>query len=110
MAKAKRLNKEFYKRRLYAKKFLNCQVHKSFLKDIHISILERQVIYQKISKYSINSSLSRFNNICMLTGRSRSVYRDVLLSRHKLNEMVLSGLIQGCINLHGKNFFKCVLL
>lgn len=108
MAKAKKINKEFYKRRLYAKKFLNCQVHKSFLKDIRISVFERQVIYQKFTKFSLNSSISRFNNICMLTGRSRSVYSDVLLSRHKLNEMVLSGLIQGCIKDHGK--FLCNLL
>lgn len=42
----------------------------------------------------------------MLTGRSRSVYSDVRLSRHKLNEMVLNGLIPGFIKVHGKIIYN----
>ena len=30
------------------------EVHKSFLKDIRLSIIERQVIYQKLTQYSYN--------------------------------------------------------
>lgn len=101
MAKNLVLNKEFNKRRIYTSHFLNRQVHNSFLKDSRLSLAERQLIYQKVTKVRYSSSLVRLKNYCMLTAHSRSIYRDVKLSRHKFNTMVLNGLIPGCLFLHG---------
>mgnify|MGYP005841146725 CR=1 FL=1 len=93
MAKSIVLDKEFEKRERHVKTFLNRQVHKSFLKDVRLSVSERQFIYNKLNKFGYSSSVVRFKNFCMLTGNSRSFYRDVKLSRHKFNQMVLNGLI-----------------
>lgn len=97
MAKYIILSKEYIKRKRYVKTFLNRQVYHSFLKDSRLSLQERQNIYQQFSKIRYSSSVVRLKNFCILTGHSRSVYRDVKLSRHKFNTMVLSGLIPGCI-------------
>ncbi len=96
MAKSIILAKEFKRREYYTRKFLNRQVHNSFLKDLNLFVSERQIIYEKLSLYKYNYSIVRLKNYCMLTGHSRSVYKDVNLSRHKFNQMVLNGEIPGC--------------
>lgn len=95
MAKQLVLNKQFAKRKNYTNNFLNRQVHNAFLKDSRLSLAERQIIYQKITKVSYSSSIVRLKNYCMLTAHSRSIYRSVRLSRHKFNIMVLNGNIPG---------------
>lgn len=95
MANLRVLNKEYDKREQNIKVYLNRQIHKSFLKDITLSLPERQIIYNKLNKYSRSYSKVRFKNFCMLSGNSRSFYRDVKLSRQKFNQMVLNGLIPG---------------
>lgn len=97
MAKHIILSKEFNKRNIYISHFLNRQVHNSFLKDSKLSLAERQVIYQKVTKVRYSSSVVRLKNYCMLTAHSRSIYRDVKLSRHKFSQMVLNGYLPGCI-------------
>ena len=102
MAKNIVFTKEYNKRNQYMKFFLKRRVHFSFLKDNKLSIPERQIISQKLSKIKYKSSVVRLKNYCMITGHSRSVYRDVKLSRHKLNQMGLNGSIPGCILVLGK--------
>ncbi len=96
MAKSIILNKEFTRRKLYSNNFLNRQVHNSFLRDVSLSTMERQFIYEKILKVSHSYSSTRLKNYCLITGHSRSVYRDVNLCRQKFNEQVLNGKIPGC--------------
>jgi small subunit ribosomal protein S14 len=97
MSKSITLNKEFNKRNIFVTNFINRKVYHSFLKDSRLSLSERQCIYQKLTKIRYSSSIVRFKNYCILTGHSRSVYRDVKLTRHKFNTMVLSGDLPGCI-------------
>ena len=101
MAKHIVLGREFEKRQMYIKKFLMRRVYFSFLKDSRLSVNERQCIYQKLTKIGYSYSIVRLKNYCILTGHSRSVYRDVKLTRHKFNTMVLNGNIPGCILVHG---------
>ena len=96
MAKSIVLNKEFNKRKIFTQNFLNRKVYHSFLKDSKLSLSERQFIYQKLTNIRYSSSIVRLKNYCILTGHSRSVYRDVKLTRHKFNTMVLNGDIPGC--------------
>jgi len=95
MAKSLVLNKEYRRRQAYTKNFLNRQVHNSFSKDLNLSLGERQFIQNKIQRVRYSISIVRLKNYCMLTGHSRSIYRDVKLSRHKFNQMVLNGEIPG---------------
>ena len=95
MSKSLVLSKEYNRRNKNVENFLKRRVHFSFLKDSSLSLPERQVIYQKLNKFSYNSSIVRLKNYCMLTGHTRSIYRDVRLSRHQFNKMVLNGQIPG---------------
>ena len=54
MAKSIILNKEFNKRKIFSKNFINRQVYHSFLKDSRLSLQERQHIYQKLTKIRYN--------------------------------------------------------
>ena len=62
MAKSIILNKEFNKRKIYTKNFINRQVFHSFLKDSTLSLQERQHIYQKLTKIRYSSSVVRLKN------------------------------------------------
>jgi ribosomal protein S14 len=46
----------------------------------------------ELSKLNQNSTLSKIRNICFLTGRSKSIYNKINISRIKLRELVLHGL------------------
>lgn len=102
MAKYIVLAREYNRRQRYIGAFLKRQVHKSFQRDSNLSLAERQIAYQKLVKYNYHFSISRLQSYCMLTGHSRSVYRDVQLSRHQFNQMVLNGEIPSCTLLLGK--------
>ena len=91
------LSKEFEKRQTYVRRYINQQVYHSFIKDSRLTLVERQINYLKKNSFSYSSSIVRLKNYCTLTGHSRSIYRNVKLSRHKFNTMVLNGLIPGCI-------------
>lgn len=95
MSKSIRLTKEYNRRTRNVSQFLEKQVHSSFLRDSSLSLAERQIIYQKLDKFSYSSSVVRLKNYCMLTGHSRAIYKDVKLSRHQFNQMVLNGQIPG---------------
>jgi len=52
-------------------------------------------IQLKLQKLPRNSSQTRLNNRCLISGRSRGFFRNFQLSRHFLREMALSGLLPG---------------
>jgi len=63
-------------------------------RDVNLSLDERveaQFALQKLR----NSSTTRARNRCFLTGRSRGVYSRFGLSRHKIREYAMSGMIPG---------------
>ncbi|MDR0555667.1 MAG: 30S ribosomal protein S14 [Holosporaceae bacterium] len=49
----------------------------------------------KLAAMPRNSSATRIRNRCIITGRSRGVYRKFNLSRIMIREMVADGLIPG---------------
>lgn len=50
---------------------------------------------QKMQSFPKDSNRCRIRNRCLITGRSRGVYRKFGLGRHKLREMAMVGLIPG---------------
>ena len=49
----------------------------------------------KLSTLPRNSSMTRVRNRCIVTGRSRSVYRWARMSRLTIREMIAAGLFPG---------------
>ena len=62
-----------------------------------LSIEERLKFQNKLNDLPRNSSSIRYRNRCILTGRTRGVYRKFGLSRIKIRELSMSGDLPGVI-------------
>ncbi len=56
---------------------------------------QRLLLTLRLQEISRDSSLVRLKNRCILTNRSKGVYREFRLSRIRLREMLANGLIPG---------------
>lgn len=56
---------------------------------------EQHKAQEELQALPRNSSATRYRRMCKLTGRSRAYYRKFGLSRIKLRELALQGLIPG---------------
>ena len=51
--------------------------------------------FKLINQYLSKTSISKINNKCILSGRSRSIFRNFKLSRIKIRELTSKGQING---------------
>ena len=84
--KQRYLFKNFEKKRLIYKIILN---NLNLQKELRFKIKQKWYIFNR------NSSLTRIKNICILTGRSRSIYRLFKISRLKLRQLASNGSLPG---------------
>ena len=91
-----RLTIKDYKRRSKIKIYEFKQiVLKSIIYNQKISLKIRLKAQQLLSKFPRNSYITRVRNRCIITGRGRGVYSKYKLSRIKLREYSLLGLLPG---------------
>jgi small subunit ribosomal protein S14 len=84
--KQRLLFKNFEKKRL---------IIKIISKNFNLKKIIRWKIEQKWFNFEKNSSLTRIKNICILTGRSKSVYRFFKISRLQLRKLASNGFLPG---------------
>ncbi len=82
------------RRRVKAKKETRAKL-KAIIMDKTIAPEERFAAQLKLAAMPRTSSATRIRNRCMITGRSRGVYRKFNISRIMLREMAAEGLIPG---------------
>ena len=70
---------------------------KKIVMNKKLSLEERFKAQMKLSKLPRNSSKIRVKNRCEITGRSRSVYRKLKISRIALRKLTLEGKVPGMI-------------
>lgn len=87
--------KDLNKRQLVFKNELKRLQYKYIIKNKSIDKLTRLENIYKLNKLNRNTSKVRVNNRCVLTGRSRAVYKLFRLSRIKFRELANEGLIPG---------------
>ena len=97
MAKQSSIQKNL-KRKNIVKKFNNKRqsLKKKIMKK-DLTLEERFKIQSKLNELPRDSSKIRVRNRCKLTGRTRGVYRKFGLSRIKLRELSMSGLLPGVV-------------
>lgn len=78
--------KDFEKKRL---------ILKIISKNLNIEKDLRWKLYQKWFFFNSNSSITRIKNLCILTGRSKSVYRLFKISRIQLRKLASEGFLPG---------------
>ena len=97
MAKISSVQKNLNRREL-VKKFKNKRKNlKKKIMQKSITIEERLKYQNQLNELPRNSSSIRVRNRCMLTGRTRGVYRKFGLSRIKLRELSMIGNLPGVV-------------
>ena len=97
MAKQSSIQKN-NKRKLMVKKFKNKRLNlKKKINNRNISMEERFKLQSKINELPRDGSRTRVRNRCELTGRTRGVYRKFGLSRIKIRELSMAGLLPGVV-------------
>ena len=97
MAKQSSIQKN-NKRKLMVIKYRERRINlKKKIYNKNISMEERFKLQSKISELPRDGSRIRVRNRCELTGRSRGVYRKFGLSRIKIRELSMAGLLPGVV-------------
>ena len=97
MAKQSSIQKN-NKRKLMVKKFRDKRRNlKMKINDKNITMEERFKLQSIINELPRDGSRIRVRNRCELTGRTRGVYRKFGLSRIKIRELSMAGLLPGVV-------------
>jgi small subunit ribosomal protein S14 len=97
MAKKSAINRD-QKRRKLAAQFANKRAKlKAAASDQSTSMEDRFQAQLKLAQLPRNSSKTRIHNRCELTGRSKSYYRKLRMSRIALRDLASKGQIPGMV-------------
>ena len=97
MAKVALVNRELRRQKL-VKKFANKRLDlKKMAVDENLSKEDRFKARLKLAKLPRNSSATRLHSRCMVTGRPKSFYRKLKMSRIALRDMASRGEIPGMV-------------
>ena len=97
MAKQSSIQKN-NKRKLMVKKFRDKRRNlKMKINDKNMTMEERFKLQPIINELPRDGSRIRVRNRCELTGRTRGVYRKFGLSRIKIRELAMAGLLPGVV-------------
>ena len=97
MAKLSSINKNNKRIKLSDKLYKKRNDLKKIIMNKKLSLDERFVAQQKLSKLPRNSAKNRVRNRCQITGRPHSVYRKLKISRIALRKLGLEGKIPGMV-------------
>ncbi len=89
----KKIKKNINQRYLFKSIEKKRLILKIILNNLDINKKIRWKIQQKFFFFNQNSSITRIKNICILTGRSKSVYRLFKISRIQLRKLASEGFL-----------------
>jgi len=97
MAKTSMIERQKKREALVAKYAERREALKAAAKDESLSREERFKATLKLAKLPRNSSATRLHNRCEVTGRPRSYYRKLRMSRIALRDLASKGQIPGMV-------------
>lgn len=97
MAKKSAINRDQKRRKLTAKFAAKRAKLKAAVVDPKLSGEDRFAAQLKLAELPRNSSKTRIHNRCELTGRSKSYYRKLRMSRIALRDLASRGQIPGMV-------------
>ncbi|MEM8824398.1 MAG: 30S ribosomal protein S14 [Pseudomonadota bacterium] len=97
MAKESMVERQKKRERLVKKYAAKREALKEVIRDESKPMEERFKATLKLAELPRNSSATRLNNRCQLTGRPRGYYRKLKLSRIMLRELASEGKIPGMV-------------
>jgi small subunit ribosomal protein S14 len=97
MAKTSSINRNDKRRKMSASADARRKKLKSLIKNKTTSMEERFSAVIKLAAMPRNSAKVRIRNRCEVTGRPRSYYRKLKMSRIALRELANSGMVPGMV-------------
>ena len=97
MAKQSSIQKNLNRKKIVEKFKNKREYFKKKIMQKDLSMEERFKIQSKLNDLPRDSSKVRLRNRCVLTGRTRGVYRKFGLSRIKLRELSMAGALPGVV-------------
>ena len=97
MAKISSINKNNKRIKLSNKFYKKRKDLKKIVMNKKLTLKERFIAQQKLSKLPRNSAKIRVRNRCQITGRPHGVYRKLKISRIALRQLGLQGKIPGMV-------------
>mgnify|MGYP001404653631 FL=1 len=97
MAKMSSINKNNKRIKLSNKFYKKRKDLKKIVMNKKLTLKERFIAQQKLSKLPRNSAKIRVRNRCQITGRPHGVYRKLKISRIALRQLGLQGKIPGMV-------------
>ena len=97
MAKQSSIQKNLNRKNIVSKFYKRRQSLKRKIMEKDLNMEERFKLQSKLNDLPRDSSSIRVRNRCLITGRTRGVYRKFGLSRIKLRELTMSGLLPGVV-------------
>jgi small subunit ribosomal protein S14 len=91
----KKIKKNIKQRYLFKDLEKKRLILKIISKNLNINKYLRWKMHQKWFFFHQNSSITRIKNLCVLTGRSKSVYRLFKISRIQLRKLASEGFLPG---------------
>ena len=97
MAKVSMVQREMKRSKLVARYAEKRAALKATIKSVDASFEEKMLAVEKLQKLPRDSSASRGQNRCRVTGRPHGVYRKFGLCRNKIREAAMRGDIPGLV-------------
>ncbi|HUF57658.1 MAG TPA: 30S ribosomal protein S14 [Thermohalobaculum sp.] len=97
MAKVSMIERQSKRQRMVAQYAARRAALKAQANDESLSMEERFKARLKLAKLPRNSSPTRLNSRCQVTGRPRSYYRKLKMSRIALRDLASQGQIPGMV-------------
>ena len=97
MAKQSSIQKNLNRKKIVSKFGNRRKLLKAKIMKKDLSMEDRFKIQSKLNDLPRDSATIRVRNRCLLTGRTRGVYRKFGLSRIKLRELTMSGALPGVV-------------
>lgn len=89
-----KIEKEVLKAKFAVKFEIKKIILKSILSNKNVKPIIRAYANYKLSLMLSKSSISRQNNVCLKTGRFKSVYKIANLSRHQMKKLFINNNLQ----------------
>ena len=97
MAKQSSIQKNLNRKKIVSKFDNRRKILKKKIMQKDLTMEERFKLQSKLNDLPRDSSNIRVRNRCLITGRTRGVYRKFGLSRIKLRELTMSGSLPGVV-------------
>ncbi len=97
MAKVSMIQRQKKREKLVAKYAAKRADLKEQLENRDLPLGERVQLSMKLAKLPRNSSATRLNSRCLITGRPKSYYRKLKMSRIALRDLASKGQIPGMV-------------